>query len=62
MIMDDKINLIGRKEAASLLGVSGQALDRYRIAGLIKARQYVPTSPYLYDKAEIIALRDSNLK
>lgn len=60
--MDEEKILIQRKDAAKILGVSGQMVDRYRLKGLIHSRQYLPNAPHRYDKAEILAFRDGKLQ
>lgn len=52
----NKDKQLSRKEAAALLGVSGQQLDNYRKKGLITSFQRMDRGRHRYIQSEIEAL------
>lgn len=55
--MEDQEYIL-REEAARILGISVQTVDRYRKAGRIKSVQYRPRSFHHYKKSDIIAFKN----
>lgn len=51
---------IQRKEVAKLLGVAGQTVDRYRLAGYLTPLQYGKRGVYRYSKEQVLAFKESS--
>ncbi len=55
MMMKDE-QLIQRREVSKILGVSGQAVDKYRLRGVLLPVQFMNRGRYRYKKSDVLNL------